>query len=127
MRSPILSGTLLFAAAGYLLGNEPSLTHIHPAGIQQGTEADFVIFDTPPINRVGDALTIAGLVEGSILVVGSGLCDQHEVAWAKHLLANVQANLVGVILNLHARRHSGDSYYYYQAGHEPRMRVKARV
>ena len=90
--------------------------------------ADFVIFDTPPINKVGDALTIAGLVDGCIFVVGSGMCEQHEVAWAKHLLANVQANVLGVFLNRYARRRGGDAYYYYyRSGSEARKRVKARV
>ena len=40
MRPYILLGAILLASPRYLLGKEPALTHIHPAGIQQGTEAD---------------------------------------------------------------------------------------
>src|SRR6185503_11565057 len=52
--------------------------------------ADFVIFDTPPVTSVGDALSIAEVVDGSILVVGCGICEHPDVSWSKHLLSNVQ-------------------------------------
>jgi Mrp family chromosome partitioning ATPase len=89
--------------------------------------ADFVIIDTPPINNVGDALTLAGLVDGCIFVVGSGLCEQHEISWAKHLLANVQANLLGVFLNRYSRQRTGAYYQYYYGGSRGRKRAKAAV
>ena len=80
--------------------------------------ADFVIFDTPPVNLVGDALSLANHADGCIFVVGAGLAQHSDVAWAKHLLSNVQANLLGVFLNRSARQRTGGSYYryYYQKG-----------
>jgi len=90
--------------------------------------ADFVIFDTPPVNEIGDALAIAGLVDGTIYVVGAGLCDQSEVVWAKHLLTNVQANLLGVFLNRCSHRASARyPSYPYQASTDSRTRALARV
>ncbi len=86
--------------------------------------ADFVIFDTPPVNNVGDALTVASSVDGCIFVVGSGLCEQHDVAWAKHLLANVQANLLGVFLNRYWRRGASGYYYYQRSGSQERLHAK---
>ena len=74
---------------------------------------DFVIFDTPPINKVGDALTISSCVDGSVFVVGSGQAEQQDVAWAKHLLSNVQANVLGVFLNKFSKQRGGEYYYYY--------------
>ncbi len=74
---------------------------------------DFVIFDTPPIDRVGDALTVASLVDGCIFVVGAGQCEQQDVTWAKHLLTNVQANLLGAVLNRYAQRRGREAEYYY--------------
>ncbi len=74
---------------------------------------DFVIFDTPPINKVGDALTISSVVDGSVFVVGSGQAEQQDVAWAKHLLSNVQANVLGVFLNKFSKQRGGEYYYYY--------------
>lgn len=73
--------------------------------------ADFVIFDTPPLSNVGDTLTLAGLSDATIFVVGAGACEQHQVTWAKHLLSNVEANVLGCFLN-HATI-EGQSYYYY--------------
>jgi Mrp family chromosome partitioning ATPase/uncharacterized protein involved in exopolysaccharide biosynthesis len=95
-----------------------------------GSLADFVIFDSPPVNRVGDALTIAGLVDGTIFVVGSGQCDQSEISWAKHLLLNVQANLLGVFLNRTARRIGGKygyPYRYYRQSSESQSRTPVPV
>jgi Mrp family chromosome partitioning ATPase len=82
--------------------------------IRQLTEAvDFVILDTPPIDRVGDALTVASMVDGCIFVVGAGQCEQQDISWAKHLLTNVQANLLGAVLNRYSQRRTRESEYYY--------------
>ncbi len=84
---------------------------------------DFVIFDTPPINKVGDALTISSCVDGSIFVVGSGQTEQQDVSWAKHLLSNVQANVLGVFLNKFSKQRGGEYYYYYS---DNRRRKRSR-
>jgi len=98
-----------------------------PQLIRQLTEmADFVIFDTPPLDRVGDALTVASLVDGCIVVVGAGQCEHHDVKWAKHLLTNVQANLLGAFLNRYTFRRSREAEYYAY-GYESRNGKPARV
>ncbi len=88
---------------------------------------DFVIFDTPPINKVGDALTIASVVDGCVFVVGSGQAEQHDVTWAKHLLSNVQANILGVFLNKYSKQRGSEYYYYYYNNDRKRRRVKSRA
>ncbi|MFN0059276.1 MAG: polysaccharide biosynthesis tyrosine autokinase [Planctomycetota bacterium] len=88
---------------------------------------DFVIFDTPPINKVGDALTISAAVDGSLFVVGSGQAEQQEVTWAKHLLTNVQSNILGVFLNKFVKQRGGEYYYYYYYNDRKRKRVKSRA
>jgi polysaccharide biosynthesis transport protein len=94
-----------------------------PQVIRQLTDvSDFVIFDTPPIDRVGDALTVASLVDGCIFVVGSGKCEHHDVTWAKHLLTNVQANLLGAFLNQYSYRRARESdYYHYGRRHHAKV------
>jgi capsular exopolysaccharide synthesis family protein len=82
---------------------------------QLSDQADFVIFDTPPIDRVGDGLTVASLVDGCVFVVGAGQCDQHDNVWAKHLLTNVQANLLGVFLNRYSFRRTKEYGGYYRS------------
>ena len=75
-------------------------------------ECDYVVFDTPPIDRVSDGLTIASMVDGCIFVVGSGQCEQRDITWAKHLLTNVQANLLGVFLNRYSYGKTREYEYY---------------
>ncbi|MEM7167500.1 MAG: polysaccharide biosynthesis tyrosine autokinase, partial [Planctomycetota bacterium] len=90
-------------------------------------EFDFVIFDTPPINKVGDALSVSQAVDGSIFVVGSGQAEQHDVMWAKHLLTNVQANILGVFLNKFAKTKGSEYYYYYYYNNDKRKRIRNRA
>jgi len=77
---------------------------------------DYLIMDTPPIYNVGDTLTIAGMVDATLFVVGSERVQQDQVTWAKHLLTNVNANILGVFLNM--VRVTGSSYYYYYNGYK---------
>ncbi len=73
--------------------------------------ADFVLIDTPPIFHVGDVLTLTPLVDANLFVVGAFEVKQHEVTWAKHLLSNVGANILGAFLNKEVIE--SKSYYYY--------------
>lgn len=73
--------------------------------------ADFILIDTPPIFHVGDVLTLSPQVDANLFVVGAFEVKQHEVAWAKHLLSNVEANTLGAFLNKEVVE--SKSYYYY--------------
>ena len=88
---------------------------------------EYVIFDTPPINKVGDALTISSVMDGCVFVVGSGQAEQQDVSWAKHLLHNVQANILGVFLNKYSKQKSSEYYYYYYDNDRKRKKVRSRV
>jgi capsular exopolysaccharide synthesis family protein len=77
---------------------------------------DYLIIDTPPIYNVGDTLTMASLVDATLFVVGSERVEQDQVTWAKHLLSNVNANILGVFLNM--VRVPGKTYYYYYNGYK---------
>jgi capsular exopolysaccharide synthesis family protein len=84
---------------------------------------DYVIVDSPPICTVGDSLILARLVDACLLVVGSGLVEQRDASWAKHLLSNVQASIIGVILNM-TKTTRGMEYYYYS---EYRKYIRTRT
>lgn len=75
--------------------------------------SDFIIFDTPPICSVGDCITLATIVDVVLYVVGAGYSEQQDATWAKHLLNNVQANLLGVVMNRMEATRSREYYYYY--------------
>jgi capsular exopolysaccharide synthesis family protein len=76
---------------------------------------DRIVFDSPPIGAVTDALVIGPQVDGVILVVR---CRKTLRARARVVLTQLRslgARVAGVILN-DVDLHSEDSKYYYYAG-----------
>lgn len=86
---------------------------------------DLVVCDSPPITTVGDTLSLARLMDSSVLVIGSGLSDRRMVTWTKQLLTNVRADIAGAVLNF-APKAQGSQYYYYETGGRSK-RVRSRV
>jgi capsular exopolysaccharide synthesis family protein len=75
---------------------------------------DFVIFDSPPVVAVTDALIIGKLTDGIVLVVRSRKTTRPALRFVLKELRNINVNIIGVILNdldLARRR-----YYYYYRG-----------
>lgn len=60
---------------------------------------DFVIIDTPPINVVTDAATIAEKVTGYVYVVQSGKNHYYEVSYGLSAIQEMGGSIVGLILN----------------------------
>jgi len=94
---------------------------------QAEREYDFVIYDSPPVTRVGDALILAGDVDATILVCSCGDVSFADAAMAKRLLTNVQANMLGVVLNNSKDAEAREYYNYYSYGRESRRRVRKVV
>jgi non-specific protein-tyrosine kinase len=61
--------------------------------------ADIVIFDSPPVLLAADAAILAGYVDGVIMVLRAGKTTRSDVRRAILELENVDANLLGCILN----------------------------
>lgn len=76
-------------------------------------EADVVLFDTPPVLAVADALILAGQVDGTLLVVGVGETRGDMLAQAMQRLESVGILPLGAVLNKLTERKSGYYYYYY--------------
>jgi Mrp family chromosome partitioning ATPase len=81
--------------------------------------ADVVLIDTPPLGATGDSLSLAQHVKECVFVVGAGRLEHHEASWAKNLLLNVKAEILGVILNM-AVAEAREYYYYYRRGRKVR-------
>lgn len=77
------------------------------------SEYDYVLFDAPPVVAVTDAQILSSLMDGVLLVVNSGKTHREMALKAKGLLENVQANVIGVVLNQKEVNGEGDYYYYY--------------
>lgn len=60
---------------------------------------DTVIFDSPPVLPVSDALSLANRLDGCIVVVRAGRTTRHMVRDCKRQLAAVRAPVLGAVLN----------------------------
>jgi polysaccharide biosynthesis transport protein len=75
---------------------------------------DMVLIDSPPVLPVTDALVISGLVDATLVVSVAGGTTRKEVARTVELLRQVDAPLIGSVLN-GVRSDSGYGYgYTYQ-------------
>jgi capsular exopolysaccharide synthesis family protein len=61
--------------------------------------ADFVIIDTPPILLVSDALSLAPMVDGIVLVVRAGETTRTTLWRARMELAQVHGPVIGTVMN----------------------------
>jgi capsular exopolysaccharide synthesis family protein len=82
---------------------------------------DQIIIDTPPLGLVSDALMLAAIVDGVIVVVKAEKNSRRGLLRIKESLRSVNARILGVVLNaVDFRRHHngyyGDGHYYYKAG-----------
>ncbi|MSP90301.1 MAG: polysaccharide biosynthesis tyrosine autokinase [Myxococcales bacterium] len=87
-----------------------------------------VVFDSPPVEIVSDALVIASLVDGVVVVVHSEKTKREEVDQAIHSLRSVNATILGIVLSRTATRGPGYGYYYgkgYRRGKQYRYRYAA--
>jgi Mrp family chromosome partitioning ATPase len=75
---------------------------------------NFIFIDAPPILPVADASEIATLVEGVFLVYKVGKIGRGVLKRAKSNLDNVDARLVGIILN-GVKSDEGPEYYRYHS------------
>jgi len=78
---------------------------------QLKAQADFVLFDSPPIIAVTDAAVLATKMDGVLLIIKAGVTKRELAKKAKDLLEKVNANLLGVVLN-NVKYEVGPHYYY---------------
>ncbi|MDP8255991.1 MAG: polysaccharide biosynthesis tyrosine autokinase [Candidatus Alcyoniella australis] len=79
-------------------------------------EYEMLIFDSPPVIAVTDAAILGAMLDATLLVVELGRARADAVQRAISLLANVDANLLGVVSNNISMAGGGHYgyYYYYQ-------------
>jgi polysaccharide biosynthesis transport protein len=74
---------------------------------------DIIIIDTPPVLPVADAYEVAPEVDGVVLVYEAGRIGRGILRRAKVQLENVNANVLGVILNNVKPEVAPDLYRYH--------------
>jgi Mrp family chromosome partitioning ATPase len=69
-----------------------------------------VIVDLPPLLAVDDALAVAPMLDGLLLVVAEGYAKRNEIADARELLQ--EFNVIGTLLNKSVETDNRKHYYY---------------
>jgi capsular exopolysaccharide synthesis family protein len=87
---------------------------------------DYVFIDSPPVVTVTDAVVLAPVVDGVILVIQAGKTEIGAVSRAKEILESVKANILGVVLNRVKESHGGYYYYYYYDDNKPQHRKRRK-
>lgn len=80
-------------------------------------QAEFILFDAPPIIAVTDAAVLATKMDGTLLIINAGKTKRELARRAKALLEKVNANILGVVLN--NVKLEGRLYQYYAAQEDP--------
>lgn len=80
---------------------------------------DMVYIDTPPVLAVGDAMLLAPLVDGIVLVLNTGTVSERDTKLAKVRLEEAGGHILGVVMNCFKESLHGatfNPYYQYYAG-----------
>jgi Mrp family chromosome partitioning ATPase len=87
-------------------------------------EFDHVIIDTPPVLTVTDAVMLSALVDATLLVARAGTTSKAALRRVREVLDQVDARIIGVVLNAMDLTQFGSEYYggyrdsgyYYHSG-----------
>jgi capsular exopolysaccharide synthesis family protein len=82
-----------------------------------GERFDHIVIDAPPILGFADSTVLSTCVDGTILVVQAGKTPRETLLRAKDVLSQVNARILGVVINrVNIRRggYDGYGYYYYR-------------
>jgi capsular exopolysaccharide synthesis family protein len=93
-----------------------------------GERYDRIILDSPPLQAVADAAVLGRLSDGVILVAKSGKTKREDLARSARQLRDVQARIVGVVINnldLSSRTYGYYNYAYSYADPKPASEVDA--
>lgn len=75
-------------------------------------ECDVLILDAPPVIAVSDVLEMVPKTEGVLMVISADKTTREAAVHARGLLENVNANILGVVIN-NVRPEKGYGHYAY--------------
>jgi succinoglycan biosynthesis transport protein ExoP len=81
-----------------------------------GTQADIVLFDTPPCLGVTDAHVIGNRLDAVLLVAEIGSTRRMDLEYARELLETARIHILGVVFNRLRQRNGGGCGYRYPYG-----------
>ena len=76
---------------------------------------DYIVLDFPPVGEVSDALAVAKITDGMLLVVRQNYGNRIDYANAVRQFEFIEAKLLGIVYNCVTERSNayGRKYYYY--------------
>jgi capsular exopolysaccharide synthesis family protein len=110
---------LSLLASGPLPPNPADLLSSQPSGevlTALQSHADIVLIDSPPVLPVTDSLILSSRVDATLLTCLAGVTTRKELGRAAELLRQVDAPLVGTILNGVSEGQPYGYYYRYYGG-----------
>ena len=75
---------------------------------------DHIVFDSPPVLGFADSIILSTAVDGVILVVLGGKTPRETLQLAKEFLLQVNAKILGVVINRIDIQQSDYGYYFYR-------------
>jgi len=88
-------------------------TNMRDVLAQLRQQYDHIVVDTPPSLSVTDAVVLSPRADAVVLVIRSGQTSKQALRRSRDILAQVNAKVVGVLLNA-VDLSSPDYYYYYE-------------
>lgn len=76
------------------------------------SQYDLVVIDSPPVLSVADALVISQVADGVVFVVDAQSSNRVQARRAVDALRQVNAKILGAVLNRVERKQQGYGYYY---------------
>ncbi|MBD2573467.1 GumC family protein [Arthrospira platensis] len=77
-------------------------------------EYDFVIIDTPPLLLAADALTLANMASGVLMVARPRILDRDSAKAAKEILGRSGQRILGTVINGISKNESTKYFYHAQ-------------
>lgn len=78
---------------------------------------DHIVLDSPPTLGFADTTILSTFVDGVLFVVAGGRTPRETLERAKEILQQVNAKILGVVINRVDIRRSDYGYYYYRYHH----------
>ena len=75
---------------------------------------DHIIIDSPPVIGFADSVILSSVSDGVMLVVLGGKTTREALQRAKDILLQVEAKILGVVINRVDIQRSDYGYYYYR-------------
>src|SRR4030043_1040984 len=79
-----------------------------------GHRFDHLLLDSPPVLGFADSVILSTFVDGVILVAVGGKTPKETLQRAKEVLHQVNAKILGVVINRVNIHRSDYGYYYYR-------------